>query len=112
MFVVFVIGGLLQVHPCAAFTREVSIAFFSGHIAAVVSSGQVVIGGKAKTIQFPHISLIGLGSFAPTEYGQKHIAIPNPKVSVGTIYNLNCDHGIPILAAKFNAIELVGLFNV
>lgn len=27
----------------------------------------------------------------PRLYGQKHIAIPNPRVSVGTIYNLNCD---------------------
>jgi hypothetical protein len=31
----------------------------------------------------------------PSAYGQKHIAIPNPKVSVGATYNLNCDvvHG-------------------
>ena len=47
--------------------------------------------GIAITIQLPAISLIGLGSLAPTPYGQTQIAIPIPKVMVGAIYNLNCD---------------------
>lgn len=56
-----------------------------------MSFAQWVIGQNAKTTQFPHKSLNGFGILLPSGYGQKHIAMPNPMVNVGAIYNLNCD---------------------
>jgi len=56
---------------------------------------QLDIGGNAIITQFPHISLNGFGIFVPTGYGQAHIAIPTPRVSVGAIYNLNCEVAHP-----------------
>lgn len=48
------------------------------------SSLQTVIGGMAKTTQFPTTSLNGLGNFVATPYGPRQIAIPIPSVNVGT----------------------------
>jgi len=86
-----IIGGFSQLSP----TRSGLIS--SAHLVVGVSftlpselQGSIA-HGIAKTIQLPAISLIGLGSLAPTPYGQRQIAIPIPKVMVGAIYNLNCD---------------------
>ena len=49
--------------------------------------------GIATTIQFHAISLNGLGRFAHKLYGPIHIAIQICMVSVGAMYNLNCDDG-------------------
>ena len=92
-----IFGGLLHVHCCAAaiiLGSRFSV-FGCPAVLVVVALSHVVSGGTANTIQFPHISLNGFGIAAPTVYGPKHIAIPSPSVSVGAIYNLNCDHGIP-----------------
>jgi len=59
------------------------------YVGSVVSFEHLVIGQNAKTIQFPPKSLNGFGIAFPSEYGQKHIAIPKPIVNVGAIYNLN-----------------------
>lgn len=78
----------------------------------------LVNGQNAKTTQFPPRSLNGFGILEPSEYGPPHIAIPTPRVSVGTIYSLNCDDGvgrfpsIPPAPAGFggrtNGVALVG----
>lgn len=44
----------------------------------------------AMTIQFPHISPIGVGSFT-VSYGQKHNESPSPLAVVRVTYVLNCD---------------------
>ena len=116
ILVVFVVGGLLHVHQRVAFSRAGFTLSLFGQTALVVSLGHVVIGGKANTIQFPHISLIGFGIKLAIDCGAKHIAIPNPKVSVGTIYNLKFDiagsQKIPPAHAgvggRIGIIELVG----
>lgn len=62
----------------------------------MVPHPHVVNGGNAKTIQLPAISLNGFGNLIPMEYGPKHMAIPIPRVSVGTRYNLkNDEYGPP-----------------
>jgi len=98
-----ILGGLLHVHIFAADTKSGSTLEFSG--AAVANQAllfhqQLNPGiGNERTIQFPPMELNGFGSALPTEYGPKHIAIPNFNVSVGARYNLNCDmyvhHGVP-----------------
>jgi len=85
------IGGFSQLSPTKSGLTS------SAHLVVGVSftlpselQGSIA-HGIAKTIQLPAISLIGLGSLAPTPYGQIQIAIPIPKVIVGATYNLNCD---------------------
>lgn len=88
-----IIAGWLQVHCSPAPAILLSCSSLCGHGVSVfaTSSGHFVIGGNANTRQFPPISLNGFGILIPRLYGQKHIAIPNHRVSVGATYNLNCD---------------------
>lgn len=85
------LGGFSQLAPTRSGLTS-SAHFVVGVSFTLPSELQGSIAhGIAKTIQLPAISLIGLGSFAPTPYGQIQIAIPIPKVMVGATYNLNCD---------------------
>ena len=87
------IGGLLQTPLLPAFTISglySSPCFVPGVLVGALA-GQLVAppAGVANTIQFPPISLNGLGILVPTLYGPRQIANPTPKVNVGAIYNLN-----------------------
>lgn len=77
----------MQTPFLAALTKLLLCVSFLGpeYSGSGVSFGHREIGGVANTIQFPPISPNGLGNFTPSEYGQKHIAIPIPSVSVGAI---------------------------
>lgn len=77
-----IVGGLLQTH-CSAAANIPAFTVSVFGLFGVLGLEHLVSGGNANTIQFPHISLNGFGNFAHTVYGPKHIAIPNPKVSVG-----------------------------
>jgi hypothetical protein len=69
---------------------------------ALLSFGQFVIGGTAKTTQLPPKSLNGFGNITDVAYVPKHIAIPSPSVSVGATYNLNTDGYVPQGVPKKN----------
>ena len=82
-----IFGGVLHVHCPAAFIildQRLSVVGCPT-VAGLLGSSHLVSGGKAKTIQFHKRSLAGFGIAFPTVYGPKHIAIPSPIVSVGTI---------------------------
>ena len=79
-------GGVLHVHcPAAFIILDPRLSLVGWLTVPVVVFSQLVMGGNAKTIQFHKRSLAGFGIAFPTVYGPKHIAIPNPMVSVGTI---------------------------
>lgn len=94
MIVLLCFGGLLHVP-----TELSKLGFWVstlGHVFVLVEADEhLVSGGNANTIQFPHKSLNGFGIAVHTLYGPKHIAIPSQRVSVGAIYNLNCDPSPP-----------------
>jgi hypothetical protein len=80
------LGGLLQTPFVLASTNSGSYSspcFVFGDVVGV--SGQLYPppAGVAKTTQFPAISLMGLGSLLPSEYGHPQIAKPIPIVNVG-----------------------------
>lgn len=89
--VLFCFGGLLHV-PTVLSKLGFCVSALGPAVVLVDADEHFVNGGNANTIQFPHKSLNGFGIFVHMLYGQKHIAIPSPSVSVGAIYNLNCDH--------------------
>ena len=90
-----ILGGLLHVHCLAADDIPGLYVSVGAHGFVFLSLSHTVSGGTANTIQFPPRSLNGFGNALPTVYGPKHIAIPSPSVSVGAIYNLNCEGYVP-----------------
>ena len=63
-------------------------------------------GGVPNTIQFPPISLNGLGIFVASAYGPPQIAKPIPSVKVGATYILIIDGITPPAARKNPSVEL------
>jgi hypothetical protein len=114
------VGGFSQLPLLLTKSGSTSSAHLLVAVSFTLPSGLHgnIAPGIASTIQFPAMSLNGLGNFTPKLYGHTQIAIPIPKVIVGETYNLNCDVVQPksaptpaVVGGRIGIVESAGKAN-